>query len=112
MIACFNSFPEVIFSDGTDKKNNRGYPLYQIMVQGCLGAARPVFYALIRNETIPIITGVLQAFAGFAGEEEIQKTQVVMSDKCSNEASAIKTVLPWARHFGMYILPWRKKTSL
>ncbi|RUS75059.1 hypothetical protein EGW08_017165 [Elysia chlorotica] len=98
---------------GTYKKNNSGYPLYQIMVQDCLGAARPVFYALIRNETIPIITGVLQAFAGFAGEEEIQKTQVVMSDKCSSEASAIQFFRGLGTYvIGMYILPWRKKTSL
>ena len=41
----------ICFFTGTYKKNNCGFPLYQIMVQDNTGRGRAVFYCFIQTET-------------------------------------------------------------
>jgi len=89
----YNSYPSMLFMDGTYKINNRNMPLYSVLVVDGEGKGQVVAYAIVRDETVGTLSTVLQVFKDHNLSAD-DCVKVVMVDKDYAEINAIHTVFP------------------
>jgi len=87
----YNSYPSMLFMDGTYKINNRNMPLYCLMIVDGEGKGHVVGYAVVREETAPVLARVLQIFKD-NNPQSADSLSVVVVDKDYAEISAIDVV--------------------
>ncbi|RUS72538.1 hypothetical protein EGW08_019705 [Elysia chlorotica] len=97
MVKTYHQFPEMIYIDGTYKKNSSGFPLYQIMVEDSSGKGRAVFYAFVRCENVTTLSKMVAIFKEFVGSTEA--TAIYMTDKSPEEIEACHMGSPMQCHF-------------
>ena len=87
----YSSYPSMLFMDGTYKINNRNMPLYSLMIVDGEGKGQVVGYAVVREETAPVLARFLKIFTD-NNPLSADSLSVVVVDKDYAEISAIDAV--------------------
>lgn len=92
----FDSFPDVLFFDGTYNLNDRKMPVVVVMVVDGSGCSQIVGFIIVTSENATTFVRLLEIF-----KEENPKhkdIQVIISDKSFANRSAFNAVFPWVEH--------------
>ena len=87
-----NSYPQMLFVDGTYCVNKHSMPLYVFAVCDGNGQGQVVSYALVKDERASTLRSLFREFEKFNPLGESLKT--IMTDKDLNEIAQIKQVFP------------------